>query len=102
MHESRPLAAHQRDELEQPERVVDGMQRAAHLAQRDEPRAGVAGRVAQRPVAVRGDDHVVALGERRQQLRHVGLGAARLRERYEDEDLRHPASVPRREPIATR
>ena len=64
------------------------MQVAPHVAERDEARAGVAGRVAQRPGAVRGDDDVVAARQRRQQLGDVGLRAAGLRQRDEDEDPR--------------
>ena len=80
-----------------PRRSRPGCSRAPDVAQRRRTARPPRGRVAERAVAVGGDDDLEAIGEAGQQLRHVGLRPAGLGQRDEDEDPRHPASVPRRE-----
>jgi hypothetical protein len=81
VHDVGPLAADQRDEFEQAECVSHRMQRPAHVAQLHEPNTGSLRSLDERPVAMRGDDHVEAWRQSRQECGDVGLRAARLGER---------------------
>ena len=80
-----PLAAQQRDQLEQAERV-SRPQRAAQVTQRDVARTAAADSIAQRALAVGGDDDVEALGQRRDERGHVGLRPADARQRHQQQD----------------
>ncbi len=94
MDDVRRRAPHQDDELEQAEKVTDGMERPPDVAQRHEPHAGGLRRITERAVPVCGDDHVEPALETRQQAGDVALGPTGLRERDQDEDPR-PAGVRR-------
>ena len=88
MQDVGPLAPDQRRKLQQPEQVVDGMQVAPHVAERDVAHAGGRRRVAQRPGAVGRDDDVEPAGERREQAGDVRLRPSGLGERDEQQDPR--------------
>jgi hypothetical protein len=94
MHDVGAHPPNQDEKLEQAEEVARGMHRAADVPEAHEAHARGAGRVAERAISVRGDDDLEAAGQGREQLRHVGLRPAGLCERDEDEDPRHPPSVP--------
>ena len=86
VHDVRALPAHQRDQLDHAEQIVDGMQIPAHVSQSDEAGARGERRIAQRALAVRGDEHVEPSDERGQQGGHIGLRSARLGERDQQQD----------------
>jgi hypothetical protein len=69
----RPLAPDQRNQLEEPEQVARGMQRAADVAKRHERRARVACRRDQRAFAVRSDHDLEARGQGRQERGDIRL-----------------------------
>ncbi len=85
MQHDGPLAAQQSDQLEQTERVA-WAQRAAQVTQRDITPTAAADSIAQRALAVRGDDDVEALGQRRDERGHVGLRPADARQRHQQQD----------------
>ena len=84
----RPLAAQETDQLDEACEVAKRIDLAPHVLQRNEVRACLLGRAAQRTVAVCGHRHVEARDERRQQRRDVRLRAADLGERDEHQQAR--------------
>ena len=86
--DGRALAADQPVELDEPEQVAQRVQRAADVAERQVPHARAAAGVAEEPVAVRGDQHVVLPGQRGKERSHVLLRPAGLRERDQQQNAR--------------
>ena len=95
MHDHRPLAAEQAEELDEAAQVLERIERTAHMLQRHEANARAAAGIAEEAVAVRGDDDVELPRQRREQGRHVRLGPAGLRERDQQQNARarHPPNL---------
>ena len=96
VHDRGPLAPEQPDELDQPARVLDRVQRAAHMVERHVARAGAASGVGQESLPVGGDRDVVLGQQRGEQRRDVRLRPAGLRQRDHHQDPRpaHAGSRP--------
>ena len=86
MEDVRPLAADERDELDQASEVAPRAQRSSNVLERDEPRTGAPRRFQQRAGAVGRDDDLEFLDECGEQRGHVGLSSTGLGERNDDQD----------------
>ena len=86
----RTLAPQEAGELDDGGRISPRAERPLQLPQRQEADAGSLGRLPERAGSVGGDHHVEAVHERREQRRDIGLRAAGLRQRHEQEQARPP------------
>jgi O-antigen ligase len=86
VHDVRSQTTHQRDELEQAERVPPETERPPHVTELDERNSGRPGGVGDGSGPMRGDRGVEGLGDGRQQRRHVRLGATGLGERDDEQE----------------
>jgi hypothetical protein len=82
----RSQTPHQRDELEQAERIPPETERPPYVTELDERNSGRAGGVGHGPRPVRGHGRVEDLRNGRQQGGHVRLGAAGLGERDDEQE----------------
>lgn len=90
MQDVGPLAPHQGDELEHGQGIVPSVELPPEVPQRDEADSGGEGGVAQRSVAVRGDDDLESPDERRKEPGDVRLRAAGFGKSDEQKNPRSP------------
>ena len=88
MQDVRSLSAKQPYELEEAGEVPPGSDRAADVAERDEPDAGFLGCSAKRPGSVRCDDDIEALDDGGQERRDIRLSPTDLGQRDQQQKLR--------------
>jgi tetratricopeptide (TPR) repeat protein len=86
MEDVRPLAAQERDELQQAAEIAPRAQWPPDVLERNDARSGTPRRFQQWAGTVRRDDDLELVDERGEQRGHVRLSSARLGERDDDQD----------------
>ena len=81
-----PLASEESDQLDQAGEIAHRIDRPPDVLQRDETRSRSRRLLDERALPVGGEHDVVALGKRREERGHIGLGAADLGQGDHQED----------------